>query len=125
MLADVRRGIWRESEPPPIVEEAKEQTFHEFASEWLEIRKREGLAARTVECYEWALSHHLLPFFAEYRLSEITAREIDIYKTAKMANADLSPNSINGTITRLWALACASPRRSTWSGATSTSPRAC
>jgi hypothetical protein len=58
-------------------------TFHEFASEWLAARRHE-LAPRTVEDYTLALSHHLLPFFAEHRLSEITAREVDRYKTSKL-----------------------------------------
>src|SRR4249920_26660 len=75
ILADVRRGIWtppERSEPPP------EPTFHEFASEWLESRRHE-FAARTAEDYELALSHHLLPFFKDHRLSEITAQEADRY----------------------------------------------
>src|SRR5215212_10793172 len=56
VLADVRRGIWREPEPESVVEEpCPEPTFHEFASEWLEGRRYE-LGGYTVKNYRWALS---------------------------------------------------------------------
>jgi Phage integrase, N-terminal SAM-like domain len=83
VLADVRRGIWKPPKPAPTVEEREEPTFHEFASEWLNSR-RDQFAPRTAEDYELALTHHLLPFFAEHRLSEITAREVDRYKAVKV-----------------------------------------
>jgi hypothetical protein len=78
VMADVRRGIWKQPrartvEPPP-----EEPTFHQFASEWIESRSGE-FSTRTIEDYKLALTHHLLPFFAEHRLSEITAREVDRY----------------------------------------------
>jgi integrase len=101
-LADVRRGIWQ---PPAVttavVEPAPEATFHEFASEWLHGREQEGLGARTIEDYRWALELHLLPFFARHRLSEITVQEVDRYKRAKATEGVLSANSINKTLTRL------------------------
>src|SRR5829696_5005083 len=63
VLADVRRGIWREPEPEPVVEDPRrEPSFHEFASEWLAGRRHE-LSEQTVKNYRWALSVHLLPFF--------------------------------------------------------------
>ena len=81
VMADVRRGIWKPPEPTMTVEE--EPTFHQFASEWFNARRAE-FAPRTTKDYELALTHHLLPFFAEHRLSEITAREVDRYKSAKV-----------------------------------------
>ena len=42
-----------------------------------------------MEDYRWSLTHHLLPFFAEHRLSEITVREVDRYRAAKMAEGVL------------------------------------
>jgi integrase len=84
VLADVRRGIWRPPEPAPVIEEPRtEQTFHEFASEWFAARQAEGLAAKTLVDLKWSLSNHLLPFFASYRLSEITPQLVDAYKVAK------------------------------------------
>src|SRR5688572_28159453 len=108
VLADVRRGIWK---PPErglaAAEPERVPTFHEFASEWLEARRHE-FAARTTEDYELALSHHLLPFFAKHKLSEITAQEVDRYKAAKVRQRELglvdrplSNRTINKTLTRL------------------------
>src|SRR5262245_1258941 len=84
ILAAVRRGIWQPPRLAPVVEEPEpEPTFHEFASEWWADKKRE-LRPNTVAAYEYELSYHLLPFFARYRLSEITVREVDRYKAAKV-----------------------------------------
>src|SRR5437879_5388516 len=70
-LADVRRGIWKPPHPAaPGPGGADQPTFHQFASEWIESRSGE-FSTRTIEDYKLALSHHLLPFFAEHRLSEI------------------------------------------------------
>lgn len=83
ILADVERGIWR----PPVAEKPEapkeEPDFHHFASEWLAAREAEGLAPKTIVDLRWSLSNHLLPFFSKHRLSEITPREVDRYKTAK------------------------------------------
>lgn len=107
VLADVRRGIWQPERKAEDSEPAAEPTFHEFASEWLDSRRHE-FAARTAEDYELALSHHLLPFFKDHRLSEITAQEVDRYKAAKVREREeglierpLSNRTINKTLTRL------------------------
>jgi integrase len=101
VLADVRRGIWQPPGPAPVVEvPAEVPTFHEFASQWIADRESE-LGARTIEDYKWALSNHLLPFFARHRVDEITVREVDRYRTTKLAEGALSANSINKTLTRL------------------------
>jgi integrase len=121
VLADVRRGIWRPPDAkPPIEEPRPEPTFHAFSSEWL-AAKRPELGKRTAEDYAWALTHHLLPFFAGHRLSQITKQEVDRYKAAKVRERQafdeeraqakkrgeslpirgLSANTINKTLTRL------------------------
>jgi integrase len=107
VLADVRRGIWKPVRPTEAGEAVPEPTFHEFASEWLASRRHE-FAARTVEDYELALSHHLLPFFKDHLLPEITAHEADRYKAAKVREREqgevkrpLSNRTINKTLTRL------------------------
>ncbi len=102
VLADVDRGIWQppKSDEPEAPRE-EELTFHEFASQWLADRKEDGLAARTIEDYEWALTRHLLPFFASYRLSEITKQDVDTYKTYKATEGVLGNNQVNKTLTRL------------------------
>jgi integrase len=100
VLADVERGIWRPHEPAPVEAPVEHPTFHEFASEWL-ASKRPELRERTADDYEWALSSHLLPHFARFRLSEITVEEVDRYKRAKARQGRLSPGVINKTLTRL------------------------
>jgi hypothetical protein len=88
-------------------EPAPEPAFHEFASEWLETRRHE-FTPRTVEDYELALTHHLLPFFKDHRLSEIAAQEVDRCKVAKVRERELgkveqplSNRTINKALTRL------------------------
>lgn len=116
-LALVRKGIWRPPapEPEPVVQ--PDPTFHIFASEWLESKRQEGLGERTLGDYEWALSYHLVPFFKDHRVSQITVREVDRYKAAKARERGaldarrakgeknlplgLSANTVNKTITRL------------------------
>ncbi len=86
-LADVRRGIWqppkRQSEP---VRPDSDPSFHEFASEWFNDHKDEWRQSTRLD-YEWQLSKHLLPFFRGHRLSQITVREVDRFKSAKLAEA--------------------------------------
>src|SRR2546421_5592605 len=73
ILADVRRGIWREPASANVVEARREEpTFHVFASEYVESRRIE-LKVRSIEDLEWALSNHLLPFFKDHALDAITA----------------------------------------------------
>jgi integrase len=113
VLADVRRGIWRPPEPVsvPSGEERIEPTFHEFASEWLEARRPEW-QPKTVKDYKWALSYHLLPFFANHRLSQITIEEVDGYKSAKAREGRIAPAQINKTLKQQDAEAIgADPRR--------------
>lgn len=100
VLSDVRRGLWREAAPPPIVVEPKDPTFHEFASEWMAAIRGE-IRKTTADNYAWQLVHHLLPYFAKHRLSQITVQEVDRYRHRKVAEGRLGPKSINETIARL------------------------
>ncbi len=128
VIEEVRAGTWSAWEPP--TEPEPEPTFHEFASEWFAARRGEWRESTQLD-YEWQLSAHLLPFFKDHRLSEITIAEVDHYRESKVAEAraieaaaakgrprvreytdaagrrqrrpdrTLSPTSINKTITRL------------------------
>ena len=106
VLADVRRGIWQPPAPEPDAgAPAVEPTFHEFATDWFEARRPE-LRPNTIAAYEYELTHHLLPFFAGHRLSEITIAEVDRYRAAKVREREvggrrLSNEMINKTLTRL------------------------
>jgi integrase len=86
ILADVRRGIWQPHlvEAPP--EPPRDSGFHEFASAWFEAIRGE-LRPNTVLDYEWQLRVHLLPFFKDHRLSQITVAEVDRYRESKVAEA--------------------------------------
>ena len=108
ILADIRRGIWKPPQAPPAAAvQPQDPTFHEFASQWLESRRHE-LAPRSIDDYTWALTHHLLPFFKDHRLTQITIAEVDRYKTAKVQERErvkqgrrLSNGSINETLNLL------------------------
>ena len=87
-LAAVRLGIWQPPRPEPVVEEPKpEPTFHQFASEWVD-RRRHEVDARTVEHWTWALSTHLLPFFANCTASQVTVALVERYKAVKLAERE-------------------------------------
>ena len=81
VLADVERGIWKPYEPPRGLAEV--QTFEEFAKEWFNAASP-SWRDRTREHYSWALEKHLLPFFAEHRISAITVKDVDRYRSSKM-----------------------------------------
>jgi integrase len=99
VLADVRRGVWqprRRVDPQAVTV----PTFHVFASAWFAAREGE-LRPKTQAAYRWQLASHLLPFFHGHRLDEITVAEVDRYRERKVREGELSPDSINTTITRL------------------------
>jgi integrase len=88
VLADVRRGIWREPVPAPVIEEPQDEpTVHVLASDWFE-RRRHEVDERTVDHWRWALSNHVLPWFASFRVSDVTTAIVDRYKTAKLAERE-------------------------------------
>jgi integrase len=107
ILADIRRGTWQPPRPEPAPAPAQDPTFHEFASQWFEARRHE-VSQRSVEDYKWALTKHLLPFFKDHRLSQITIAEVDRYRTGKVRERErgrtgrpLGNRSINATIALL------------------------
>ncbi len=100
VLADVRRNLWRPPNPR-TADKQDEPTFHEFASEWFEAFKNEGVRESTLQDYEWQLSLHLLPYFASHLLSEITIVEVDRYRQLKVKEGRIGATSINKTIQRL------------------------
>lgn len=96
VLADVERGTWK---PPQRRAAAPSglESFDEFAADWLAGRRYE-LRPRTVDDYEWALDYHLLPFFGELTLDEITVIEVDRYKARKLREGRLGGAQINKTL---------------------------
>jgi integrase len=102
-MADVERGTWRPPravEPPP--EASAIPTFHAFAEEWWLLREAQW-ARKTHLDYRWKLEYHLLPYFGQRRLNEISVADVERYAAAKLAERPrpLSPRSVNATITLL------------------------
>ena len=102
-MADVERGTWRPPravEPPP--EAPPMPTFHAFAEEWWLLREAQW-ARKTQLDYRWKLEYHLLPYFGQRRLNEISVADVERYAAAKLAERPrpLSPRSVNATITLL------------------------
>ena len=107
ILSDIRRGTWQPPQPTPAPAAAEDPTFHEFASRWFESHRHE-VSPRSVEDYKWGLTRHLLPFFKDHRLSQITIAEVDRYKNTKVRERErrtegraLSNGSINETLNLL------------------------
>lgn len=82
-LAKQRGGIL-DPEPPPL--------FKTFAEQFLETEKH-AMSANTARCYGTSLKN-LRQRFGAKRLDEITASEIDRFKTARL-EARRSPSTVN------------------------------
>ena len=85
VLRDVDLGIWR----PPAPEapaQTVDPTFHEFASDWL-VSKELEVELNTANHYRNDLTNHLLPFFKDHHLSQITVAEVDRYRQGKVRDA--------------------------------------
>jgi len=83
ILADVRRGIWCPVEPEPAHPRQIDRVFGEFAAKWFEASRYEW-QPNTACDYEWQLRGHLLPFFENHRLSQISIAEVDRYRGEKV-----------------------------------------
>jgi integrase len=95
---------------PQAAEPVIDPTFHEFAELWWVERERE-LRPATRADYRWRLENHLIPFFGQHTLPQITIAEVDRYKATKLAEGTLGPRSINMTLTLLGALLAAAAER--------------
>jgi len=94
VLADVRRGIWRPPQPEPAPAPEKDPTFHEFASKWYAAKQAE-IRPSTARSYRNDLTHHLLPFFRDHLLTQITVAEVDRYRGLKVRERRLKARTIN------------------------------
>ena len=84
VLAEVKLGLWQPPNPDPVDEtETEIPTFHVFASEFVARRSPEW-QPRTEEYWRWALELHLLVFFRDHRLDEITPTEVERFKAMKL-----------------------------------------
>jgi integrase len=100
VMAQVKLGQWRAPRAAAEIVQTDDPTFHVFASEWL-TAVSPGLAPRTRDDYRVTLTNHLLPFFCDHRLTDITIREVDKYVAGKQNEGKLSASVINKTLVRL------------------------
>ena len=77
--------------PPPTY--SPNITFKDYAEKWLEQRRTEGLAAKTIEGDEWALNKHLTPVFGGMRLRALHRGHIKELLTKKYG-AGLARDSV-------------------------------
>jgi len=61
-------------------------SFHEFASDWYATKELE-VEPNTANHYRNDLTNHLLPFFKQHHLSQITVAEVDRYRQHKVREA--------------------------------------
>lgn len=76
VLAQIELGKWQAPVAAPSQPADVDQTFHEFASDWFSQHER-GWEPHTAKTYRGLLVNHLLPFFHEHRLAQITVAEVD------------------------------------------------
>jgi integrase len=97
VLRDVDLGIWRPPEPDPAPAQTADPTFHEFASDWYSSKELE-VEKNTANHYRNDLTNHLLPFFKDHHLSQITVAEVDRYRQSKVRQAaEITAAAENGT----------------------------
>ena len=53
--------------------------FSDYYNEWIEIKAGEGTSVVTIADYKQTASKHLLPYFGDKKLSEITPDDIQLY----------------------------------------------
>jgi integrase len=80
-----------------LTQRASRVGFHLFASRWY-AEVEPSVRQRTAESLRWQLSYHLLPFFKDHTLEQITVAEVDRYRTEKLAEERLAASSINKTM---------------------------
>ena len=77
--------------------EERRPDFHEFASDWF-AAKRPEIEKNTASRYGNDLTNHLLLFFKDHRVSEITVAEVDRYRQSKVREAaEITAAAENGT----------------------------
>ena len=86
VLRDVDLGTWRPPEADPAPVKDVDRVFHEFASDWFATKRLE-IEKNTANSYGNDLTNHLLPFFKDHHLSQITVAEVDRYRQSKVREA--------------------------------------
>jgi integrase len=83
VLRDVDLRTWRRPQKDPAPAPAEDPGFLQFAAEWFAAKELE-IEKNTARSYQNDLRKHLLPFFKDHALSQITVKEIDRYRRQKV-----------------------------------------
>jgi integrase len=86
VLRDVDLGTWRPQRADATPTQSVDATFHEFASDWFAAKELE-VEPNTANHYRNDLANHLLPFFKDHHLSQITVAEVDRFRQHKVREA--------------------------------------
>ncbi len=87
VLRDVELGTWRPAEPDPVPQAPEEDvSFLPFSADWLDAKCLE-VEESTASNYRNELRNHLIPFFKEHLVKQITVKEIDRYRQHKVREA--------------------------------------
>jgi integrase len=81
-MADVERGTWQP--PETIAAPTVCPTFAAYVDQWWTLTADE-LSANTQADYRWRLEVHLLPYFGEMTLDQITPGVVKAYTASKLA----------------------------------------
>jgi len=92
ILADVRRGLWKPPVPELTPDVIPDPSFHEYASAWFFDHQGDWRENTRLD-YAWQIQQHLLPYFANYRLTQITIAVVDAYRNAKVKEKRPRPRS--------------------------------
>ena len=72
-------------------------TFRQYAWQWWDLNTAH-LADSTITDYLWRLDNHLVGWFGEIPVDQITIRTVDEYKASKLRDSALCGRSINMTL---------------------------
>lgn len=96
IAADVRRGTWEpparrgtkpRAQDPEAGDGPRGVTFHVFASDYL-LGRRGEVSENMYRFVEWALTLHLLPYFAQTLVEDFTIELVDEYRRFKVQEAE-------------------------------------
>jgi integrase len=87
LLREISDGVWtvpRKEAPAAPMARQDLPTFHEAATDYLASLEKD----RNKEVLEWRIVAHLLPFFADYRIDEITRDLVIKYRQRKQTERE-------------------------------------
>lgn len=84
----------------PKITEKQQSTFGEFAEKWLDVYVQNNNKFSVVSEKRYALNTHLLPYFGQKLIDQISNLDIEEFK-AKKLKSGLMPKTVNNQLTDL------------------------